>query len=264
MVTAFYEVMSETDTSGSYRSAPDTAGPWAADLQHGGPPTALLVHAAERAAMLACGRSDLVAVRLAAEFVRAVPVSDLVVTSQIVREARTAVLVEAALASGDRTCLSARVWLIRDADTSHIAAARTGSAGEPPVGQGLGASFPYAEQIEWRVLSGGLRAPGPGAVWARPRGALIDGRALTGLQRAALIGDSASGISSELDWNEWSFVNVDLDVHLARPMIGEWLLMDAATQLGPNGSALARGALSDAHGPLGATLQTLVLSPHRR
>ena len=85
-----------------------------------------------------------------------------------------------------------------------------------------------------------------------------------GLQRAALVGDSASGISSELDWNDWSFVNVDLDVHLARPVQRRVAAMDAATQLGPNGSALARGALSDAGGPLGATLQTLVLSPHRR
>ena len=38
MVTAFYDVMNETDTSGMYRSTPETAGPWAADLQHGGPP----------------------------------------------------------------------------------------------------------------------------------------------------------------------------------------------------------------------------------
>ena len=47
-------------------------------------------------------------------------------------------------------------------------------------------------------------------------------------------------------------------------MRGEWLHMDAVTQLGPNGSALARSTLSDTSGPLGATLQTLVLSPIRR
>ena len=243
MVTAFYDVMNESDTSGTYRSAPETAGPWAANLQHGGPPSALLVHTAERVAAAATDRTDLIAMRYAAEFVGPV-------------------LVDVSLSSLDRDCLSARVWLVRDEDTSHIAAPDPAPA--QPFGDDLGMGFPYAEQLEWRVVHGGLRTLGPGEVWARPRGALIDGRPLTGLQRAALIGDSASGISSELDWNDWSFVNVDLDIHLARPMRGEWLHMDAVTQLGPNGSALARSTLSDTSGPLGATLQTLVLAPIRR
>jgi hypothetical protein len=56
-------------------------------------------------------------------------------------------------------------------------------------------------------------------------------------------------------------MNVDLDVHLARPVVGDWLLMDAATQLGPAGSALARSTLSDARGTVGSTAQTLLLAP---
>ena len=262
MVTAFYDVLTESDTSGTYRSAPETAGPWAANLQHGGPPSALLVHTAERVAAASTDRTDLIAMRYSAEFVGPVPVADVHIAARIVRAARTAVLVEVALSVLGRDCLSARVWLVRDEDTSHIAALDPAPA--QPLGDDLGLGFPYADQLEWRVVHGGLRTRGPGAVWARPRGALIDGRPLTGLQRAALVGDSASGISSELDWNDWSFVNVDLDVHLARPMRGEWLHMDAVTQLGPNGSALARSTLSDTSGPLGATLQTLVLSPIRR
>ncbi len=37
--------------------------------------------------------------------------------------------------------------------------------------------------------------------------------------------------------------------------------MDAVTQLGEDGSALARSTLSDRHGIVGAGLQTLVLAP---
>jgi hypothetical protein len=48
---------------------------------------------------------------------------------------------------------------------------------------------------------------------------------------------------------------------LARPVHGEWLLLDAATQLGPDGSGLARSTLSDARGVVGSGRQTLVLSP---
>ena len=262
MVTAFYDALNESGTSGNYRSTPATGGPWSPHLQHGGPPSALLVYTAERVAAAATGRADLVAVRFAAEFVGPVPVADLSIAAKVVRAARSAVLVEATLNVDGRDCLAARVWLVRGADTGHIAAPPTPQP--EPAGTGLGAGFPYGEHIEWRVVRGGLRTPGPGAVWARPQIDLVDGRVPSGLQRAALIGDSASGISSELDWSVWSFLNVDLDVHLARPMRGDWLLMDAATQLGPSGSALTRSLLSDADGPLGSTLQTLVLSPIAR
>jgi hypothetical protein len=66
-----------------------------------------------------------------------------------------------------------------------------------------------------------------------------------------------------LDWTRWTFLNVDLDVHLARPMLGDWLLMDALTRVGTHGAGLARSTLSDTAGVLGSTAQTLVLAPRR-
>jgi hypothetical protein len=106
-----------------------------------------------------------------------------------------------------------------------------------------------------------MQLPGPAAAWVRPLTALLAGYEYSGLARAVLIADSASGISAELDWSRWSFVNVDLDVHLARPVDGDWLLMEGRTQLGPTGAALARSVLSDRHGEVGGGLQTLVLAP---
>jgi hypothetical protein len=47
-------------------------------------------------------------------------------------------------------------------------------------------------------------------------------------------------------------------------MHGDWLLIDAVTQIGPSGSALASSTFFDTHGPLGAGLQTLVVAPARR
>jgi hypothetical protein len=160
-------------------------------------------------------------------------------------------------------CLHARIWLVRVADTAGIAPPVPPEAAVPEDLPGLDGTFPYADSIEWRRVRGGLGTPGPGVVWARPARAILDGIALSGLQRACLIGDSASGISSELDWTQWSFLNIDLTVHLARPPAGDWLHLDAVTQLGPVGSALARSTLSDVSGPVGATLQTLVLEPRR-
>lgn len=264
MADAYFHLRERLGASATFRSDPATGGPWAAHLQHGGPPTALLVAETERTAAGETGRPDLVAMRVAAEFVGPVPVDDITVTTRVVRAARAAALVEAILRSGSRDCLQARVWLIARTDTSSLApqAIVTDDVAGPE-GRAMRAEFPYGESIDWRLVSGaGLHGPGPSAVWARPKRPVLAGTPLSSLQRAALVGDSASGISAELDWSTWSFANIDLDVHLARPVVGDWLLMDAVTQLGAQGAALARSALSDLAGPVGTTAQTLVVRPH--
>ena len=264
MVNDFFEILGETAAGGTYVARPETGGPWAASLQHGGPPTALLVREAERVATAETGRTDLLAVRLAAEFVGPVPVAEVSTEVRIVRAARSAVLIETILRAAGRDCLHARVWLVGERDTASVAAPLAAQV-EPPAGlPGLNARFPYADSIEWRAVRGNIDRPGPGVIWARPRPALLDGQALSGLQRAALIGDSASGVSAEVDWADWSFLNVDLDVHLSRPVVGEWLCMDAVTVIGATGTGLARSTLSDRCGPVGSTLQTLVVAPARR
>jgi acyl-coenzyme A thioesterase PaaI-like protein len=258
---AYFDILDERPDGGRYRADPATAGPWDAGLQHGGPPTALLTRAGERAAMAQTGRTDLVAMRVAVEFVGAVPVADVVVEARVVRAARAAVLVEATLSADGRACLQGRIWLVRVLDTTALAAPLPPPDAAPHDLGPLGARFPCADTIEWQTVSGSMRIPGPGATWARPMRTLVADDPLSGLQRAALVGDSASGISAELDWDEWSFVNVDLDVHLSRPLDGDWVLIDATTMLGPSGGALARSTVSDLRGVVGCTAQTLVLAP---
>jgi len=222
-----------------------------------------MVAAAEAAAISETGRTDLLALRLAAEFVGPVPVADVTVTARVVRAARTAVLVETSVAAEDRECLRGQVWLVRVDDTSAIAPALDPESPLPTTPPDPPSGIPYIDSIEWVEFVGGLNTPGPGAAWARPRLLIVDDLPLSGLQRAALVGDSASGLSSELDWSVWSFLNVDLDVHLGRPMHGDWLHMAAATRIGPAGSGLARSVLSDVRGELGCTAQTLVVEPIR-
>lgn len=263
------EQVTEGGLAARYASDPATGGPWDPGLQHGGPPSALLTRAAEvltaaRPSGPGSGaRSDaaarFVAMRLAVEFVGPVPVDELSVEARVVRAARSAVLVDATVSARGRLCLHGRVWLVRATDTAGIAAPAIAPSVQPGALPGIGADFPYGHSIEWQSVHGGMRTPGPGITWARPRHDLVPGEALSGLQRVVLVGDSASGVSAELDWDEWSFVNIDLDVHLARPVIGEWVLLDAATTLGTDGAALARSTVSDRHGVAGCTAQTLVL-----
>lgn len=255
----YFEVVDESPTAGRYLAGPGTGGPWIAGFQHGGPPSALLVRAAERA--VPPSASALTAVRASVEFVGPVPVAEVEIETRVVRAARSAVLVQATMSAADRVCLQGRVWLVRSADTARLTAPlpepRTVPRGLPD----LGGEFPYHDTIEWQTIRGSLRESGPGATWARPRFALVGDEPLSGLQRVVLIADSASGISSVLDWDEWSFLNVDLDVHLSRPVDGEWILVDAETTIGTAGSGLARSTVSDVRGEIGAGLQTLIVLP---
>ena len=50
--------------------------------------------------------------------------------------------------------------------------------------------------------------------------------------RAAMVGDFCNGISSVLDFREWTFINGDLTIHLARLPVGEWILLDAQSWIG--------------------------------
>jgi hypothetical protein len=155
------------------------------------------------------------------------------------------------------------VWFVRTADTSAVAPQLAEPVDLPDVTPTRDWDFGYAHSLERRFVRGAAGAPGGAAAWIRPNLPLMAGHELFGLARVALVADSASGISAALNWQEWSFVNVDLDIHLARPFRGEWVLMDAVTQLGEDGSGLASSTLSDRHGIAGAGLQTLVLAPVR-
>jgi hypothetical protein len=253
-----------TELTGTVHSAAACGGPWSPDLQHGGPPSALLIRLAEQLAGAAAGRSDLVAVRIAAEFLVPVPVAPLAVSARVLRLASSAVLVSAELAAGGRPCLQAQVWLLTEQTGQHAAAVPTApQVPDPAECPDFGMDgFPYADHLEWRVVSGQARQPGPASVWVRPRVPLLAGEPMSTLQRLALIADSASGVSSLLDWDAWSFANVDLDIHLVRRSADDWVLMQATSELGA-GVGLARSALSDRTGLLGAGLQTLLVRNRR-
>ena len=86
----------------------------------------------------------------------------------------------------------------------------------------LGGDFPYHDTIDWQAVRGSMRTVGPGLVWARPQvlagGRRAVERACSGWPWSAT---RRAASPPMLDWDEWSFVNIDLDVHLSRPVDGE-------------------------------------------
>ena len=84
-----------------------------------------------------------------------------------------------------------------------------------------------------RIARGSFRLPGPAAVWYRAERPIVDGAAISPLMRAAIAADFCNGTSSVLDFREWTFINGDLTLSLAREPVGDWILLDAETWAGP-------------------------------
>jgi hypothetical protein len=267
MADSFYvpDVTDDPEGNGSRWLATEaTQGPWSPQLQHGGPPSALLVRTSERAAARHTERDDLQALRVVVDFLGAVPVGPVDVHAEVVRAGRSAVLVEAQLEANGRIAMRSRTWLVRRAVEPTPTAPATASRGLPcpdDLADDKSWDFGYARHLRWRPMTGDYRGPGPAAVWVCPRVPLVPGEPLSGLQRAVLVADSASGVSAEVAWDRWSFANIDVTVHLSRPPDGDWLLLDARTTLSAEGNGLAEALLHDRRGPVARSAQTLVVTP---
>ena len=81
------------------------------------------------------------------------------------------------------------------------------------------------------------------------------------MSRTLLVADSGSGVGAALPASGFIFINVDLSVVLPRDPAGEWLLLEASTAVGADGTGLATTRLSDQHGSFGRAWQTLLVAP---
>ena len=90
---------------------------------------------------------------------------------------------------------------------------------------------------------------------------LVEGEAPSPRQRVLVVADSGNGVSNVLEWGRYLFVNTDLTVHFVREPVGEWVLLDAQTQLAEGGAGLASSVLSDRTGPVARGAQALFVAP---
>jgi hypothetical protein len=162
----------------------------------------------------------------------------------------------------DRACARATAWLFpAGGEAPHTA----GSAPERGPDQGVDEEPPpswsrgYLDAIEWRWVQGTIAEPGPAVVWMRPRVALVDGEPMSALQRLMTCVDSASGVSSAVDFERWMFLNTELTVHVLRPPVGDWVRLDAATALGGGSVGLATATVSDERGVVARSAQALLV-----
>jgi acyl-Coa thioesterase superfamily protein/acyl-CoA thioesterase superfamily protein len=250
---SFYEPLG----GGRYRATPHTRGPWDPRAQHAGPPSALLGGALEATRP----RDDLVVARVTVEILGPVPVAEVELETAVTRPGRSVELVEGELRAGGRAALRARLWRVLPAP---VGAGEPGTPPPlPPSGEPVPAlwkDFGYGDAIEWRYARGGWTELGPAAVWTRLRVPVVAEAAPTPLQRVLAVADSGSGVSAALAWDRHVFINCELTVHVLRGARGEWICLDAATDVAAGGAGLAHSVLSDAEGTVARGAQSLLVT----
>ena len=245
-----------------------TRGPWTPEAQHGGPPAALLARVIEHTQ----GGDGMMVVRLTVELLRPVPVVPLAVTARVVRPGRKVQLVEASMRAGDVEVAKATALRIRTADLPVPASSdavsappppEAGSTSLPPWGEPVAYRSFHRDGVEHRFVTGSFSEPGPATDWIRLRVPLVAGEPTSPLARVVAAADFANGISWTLSRTDgWQFINPDLTIYLHRHPVDEWICLESITSVQSHGIGLTESALWDRRGPIGRSLQSLLLDRH--
>lgn len=229
-------------------------------MQHGGAPSALVARAAEA---FPSERPMRVA-RMTIDLLRPVPVGELDIETEVVREGRKIQLLSVRLVSGGKECMRASVLKLRDEpqELPEHGGYRPLDCEVPKAGEPRSPGFNvqgFGSGLSTKLLRGEWGRPGPAAIWFRMDRAVVRGEPTTPLMRAALTGDFCNGVSSVLDFQKWTYINGDLTISLARDPVGEWILLDAETWVGDSGGALAFARLADRNGYFGRAVQSVLI-----
>jgi hypothetical protein len=241
-------------------TSPDAAGPWDARMQHGSAPASLVVWAAEAIATPV----PMQIARVTVDLMRPVPVAPLTIETEVLREGRKIQLCAIKLLADDVVVVGATVLKIKSqalALPSEVADLPVELAGpdQSIVEPANFAGSPFVKCISMRAARGRFGAPGPGAIWFRVDQPLVEGSPVSQAMRAVVAADFSNGTAAALDFQQWTFINADLTVNLARQPVGEWILVDAESWIGPDGAGLAMARLADARGYFGRAIQSLVI-----
>jgi hypothetical protein len=237
-----------------------TRGPWDPEAMHGGAPSALLGGVMERLP----SETPMAVVRTTVEIFRPVPLRPVTVSARIERNGRRVQLLSAVLSDGETEICRASAWRMRvtDLDVGTQPVVALGVAGPeastPHVPDSDEPAF-HRTGIEMRYAAGSFLEQGPATVWMRLTMPVVAGESPSPLQRVLTAADFGNGVSSALPWGQFLFINTDLTVYLSRTPEGEWICLDASTDVDSRGTGVAYSRLYDERGAMGHSLQGLFI-----
>lgn len=237
------------------------AGPWDPTMQHGGAPTALIAREAEA---FPAERPMRIA-RLTVDLMRPVPVAPLDIDTEVLREGRKIQLLQVRLLAAGKEVVRATVLRVREESldlpdhTGFRPLDLTPPADDAASTAGFGPSHGFGSGLSAVIARGEWGAPGAAAVWFRAERPMFEGEETSPVVRAALTADFCNGVSSVLDFQQFTFINADLSVSFSRDPVGPWILLDAETWVGDSGGALAFARLADRNGYFGRAVQSVLV-----
>ena len=212
--------------------------------------------------------------RITCDFLRPAPVAPLSVKATVVREGRSAAWLQGTISTEDRVVATAIAVALRriagEVPATPEQMVRTGErttlpgpesgrkSPDPPEG-----TYPAFHNMgmEVRFVEGSLVDPGPAVAWFRLAAPLVAGEIPSPLVRVAAGADFSNGASSLLPWEQYTVINPDLTMYLHREPVGSWIGLDAVTKPGRDTTAVSESHLYDETGPIGVTLQSVLLDP---
>ena len=243
-------------------------GPWDPELLHGGPVAALLA----RELCDASTEGEWFPARLTVDLMRPVPLAPLEVTTSVLRAGRRAQLLSADCHSDDALVARAGLQLIASRDVAIPLDgparrwAEVGNATSPETSPRMhprsavdGVAF-HVSSVEHRSSDNALSGGGPATDWIRVEADLLDGAPLSPFERVVCAADFSNGISSSLPFEDYTYVNSDLSIHIFRLPVDEWVQIDAVTHASGSGVGLAESKLLDREGRIGHACQSLVIA----
>lgn len=254
-MTAIYRV-----DGNSVVTSPDAAGPWDRRMQHGSAPSALATWAAERIPTPV----PMNIARVTIDLMRPVPVAPLTIETEVLREGRKIQLCEVKLLADGVQVVGATVLKIKQQaqplpDDVRELPVTLPSPEDSLVEDGHGVTSPFVRSVSMRAARGHFGQAGAGAIWFRLDDPLVEGEAVSQAIRSVVAADFSNGTASTLDFRAWTYINADLTVSFSRPPVGEWILLDGDSWIGPDGAGLAMSRLADRQGYFGRAVQSLVI-----
>jgi hypothetical protein len=249
---------------GRVEVSPNAAGPWDPRMQHGSAPAGLAVWAAETLRTPVPMR----VARVTVDLMRPVPLEPLTLDTEVLREGRKIQLCAVRLRCDGVLTVSATVLKVKlqaddvppDAGGPAVTLPGPDSSPEDPA---QFSNSPFVMGMQLRAARGTFGVRGPGSIWYRVKRPFVDGGSVSQAMRAVIAADFCNGTSAALDFRDWRFLNADLTVSMTREPIGEWILLDAESWIGPEGAGLAMARLADLNGYFGRCVQSLVIEKRR-
>jgi hypothetical protein len=203
--------------------------------------------------------------RLTVELLKPVPLVPLALAARVVRPGRKVQLVDASLTTEDGTeVASARLLRVHDTPVDAPAPPAPEAPPAPsdehrPMENQIPYEAFHSHGVEHRFVRGSFAQAGPATDWIRLRVPVTPDADPTPLQRVAAAADFGNGVSRVTDFGSLLFINPDLTIHLHRRPAGEWVCLEATTWMEDHGLALAESRLWDERGPIGRSLQSLLI-----